>query len=81
MEDLDLNQAPAEKPEKQAKAKAEKPAAPAWSKYLKSSTPYGYTDPESKIHFSPVVPVRIDAEPKKGSWLESQMKAGLIVEA
>lgn len=57
----------------------EKPAA--WPKYLKSATRFSYFDPESKIRFAPEIPVRVDAEPRKGSWLASQMLAGLIVEA
>jgi hypothetical protein len=52
-----------------------------WPKFLKSMTPFGYTDPESNIHYGPVVFVRIEAAPKDGSWLHSQMKAQLIGEA
>jgi hypothetical protein len=52
-----------------------------WPKFLKSSTSFGYTDPVTNIHYGPIVPVRIDAAPKAGSWLHSQMQAQLIVEA
>ena len=55
-------------------------AKPEWPKYLKSMTAFGYTDPETNIHYSPIVLVRIDAAPKEGSWLHSQMNAKLIGE-
>jgi hypothetical protein len=64
---------------------APKVAAPAkadgWPKYLKSTTPFGYTDPDSNIHFGPVSPIKIDAAPAEGSWLHGQMAANLISEA
>ena len=77
-DDIELTPA-APKTPKAPKAKVEE--APAYSKFLKSSTPWSYTDPESGHRFSPTVPVRIDAEPRKGSWLASQIAAGFIVEA
>ena len=52
-----------------------------WPKYLKSMTSFGYTDPVTNIHYSPIVMVRIDAAPAPGSWLHSQMAAKLIGEA
>jgi hypothetical protein len=52
-----------------------------WPKYLKSTTQFGYTDPVTHIHYSPVAPVRIDAAPAVGSWLHTQMAAKLIGEA
>jgi hypothetical protein len=68
--------------EPQDEAEAPAPAAKAdWPKFLKSSTSFGYTDPVTNIHYGPIVPVRIDAAPKAGSWLHSQMQAQLIVEA
>lgn len=68
---VDVEAAPAPAP----KAKGD------WPKFLKSMTAFGYTDPESNIHFSPIIAVRIEAAPKDGSWLHSQMKAQLIGEA
>lgn len=67
--------------------KLDQPKAPAqtkgdgWPKFLKSRTEFGYTDPDSNIHFTPATPMKIDAAPKEGSWLHSQMAAGLIGEA
>lgn len=64
----------------------EAPEAPApaaksdWPKFLKSMTPFGYTDPVTNIHYSPVVAVRVDAAPAVGSWLAIQMAAKLIGE-
>lgn len=52
-----------------------------WPKFLKSTTPFGYTDPVTHIHYSPVAAVRIDAAPAVGSWLHTQMAAKLIGEA
>jgi hypothetical protein len=70
-----------------APAAAEAPApAPApvaksdWPKFLKSMTPFGYTDPVTNIHYSPVTVVRVDAAPSEGSWLATQMAAKLIGE-
>lgn len=64
---------------------APKVTAPAkadgWPKYLKSTTAFGYTDPDSNIHFGPVAPIKIDAAPAEGTWLHGQMVAGLISEA
>lgn len=69
-----------DKPQDVAKAPA--PAkAEGWPKYLKSTTAFGYTDPDSNIHFGPVTPVKIDAAPAEGSWLHGQMVANLISEA
>jgi len=80
MEEIELTPPPA----KPAKAKAEKAEAPApasWSKYLRSGTGFAYADPTTGIRYEPHIPVRVDAEPKEGSWLDSQMKAGYIIEA
>lgn len=52
-----------------------------WPKFLKSMTVFGYTDPVTHIHYSPVAAVRIDAAPTAGSWLHTQMAAKLIGEA
>jgi hypothetical protein len=60
---------------------APKAKADSWPKYMKSTTKFQYTDPESQIRFSPVVPVRIEAAPQEGSWLDCQMQAGYIAEA
>lgn len=62
--------------------KASAPAkADGWPKFLKSTTPYGYTDPDSNIHFGPVTPVKVDTAPADGTWLHGQLVAGLIGEA
>jgi len=76
------------KPKDEATTDAEAPAAaPApvaksdWPKFLKSTTAFGYTDPVTNIHYSPVAAVRVDAAPSAGSWLAIQMAAKLIGEA
>jgi hypothetical protein len=80
------------KPRDEATTDAEAPAAapapaPApvaksdWPKFLKSTTSFGYTDPVTNIHYSPVAAVRVDAAPSVGSWLAIQMAAKLIGEA
>lgn len=66
---------------KPAKSKPAKPAKADWPKFLKSSTRFGYTDPETNLHYAPHAPVRVEAEPAEGCWLHCQMAAGLIVEA
>lgn len=63
---------------KKAEKKPEPKAAAEWPKFMKSLTRFQYTDPVTNIRFAPDVPVRIDAEPKEGSWLHSQMEAGFI---
>ena len=83
MEDIELAP-PTQKP---AKAKAEPKAeqkveAPAeWPKFMKSGTPFSYADPETGLRYQPHNPVRVDAAPKEGSWLDCQMKAGYITQA
>ncbi|MNG37149.1 hypothetical protein D3C84_1244090 [compost metagenome] len=57
-----------------------KATADGWPKFLKSMTAFGYTDPASNLHYSPVTPIKVDAAPADGSWLHSQMAAGLIGE-
>jgi hypothetical protein len=73
------------KAEARAEAKAPTPVAPApvatWPKYLRSSTSWAYADPETGIRYEPHIPVRVDAEPRVGCWLDCQMKAGYIIEA
>jgi hypothetical protein len=65
-----------------AEAPAPAPAAKGgWPKFLKSMTAFGYTDPETNIHYGPVVAMKIEAAPKDNSWMHSQMKANLIGEA
>lgn len=66
----------AEKASKPAKASAK-----GWPKYLKCTGKHGLHDPDTNIRFSPVNPVRVDAPPKHDSWLDVQIKAGLIAEA
>lgn len=51
-----------------------------WPKFLKSLTGFGYTDPLSNLHYSPVTPIKVDTAPAVGSWLHSQMAAKLIGE-
>jgi hypothetical protein len=72
------------KPKDEAPAEVAAPAPAAksdWPKFLKSMTPFGYTDPVTHIHYSPVSVVRVDAAPTEGSWLAIQMAAKLIGEA
>lgn len=73
---------PAAKPAKaKAEAKVEAQAPATWSKFLRSANGFSYADPTTGIRYEPNTPVRVDGEPKVGSWLDCQMKAGYIIEA
>lgn len=64
-------------PKKAAKAKKDD----GYPKFMRAGKGFSYTDPETNIRYSPVVPVKVDVAPKEGSWLASQIAAGYIVEA
>lgn len=75
---------PAAKPAKakaEAKVEVEVKVTATWSKFLRSANGFSYADPTTGLRYEPHIPVRVDAEPKVGSWLDCQMKAGYIVEA
>lgn len=66
--------------EEAAKPATKAEAASDWPKFLRSATGFGYCDPVTKIRYG-ANPVRVDAAPKEGSWLDCQMKAKYIVPA
>lgn len=78
-EEIELEPAAPKAPKAKAPKVEEKPAG--YSKFLKSATAFAYNDPDTGVRYSPTVPVRVDAEPKEGSWLACQIEAGYIIEA
>lgn len=72
---------PAEKKPVAKKTTAKAEASSDYPAFMQSTTQFPYVDPDSGIRFSPGSPVKVDVAPKAGSWLDSQIKAGLIGKA
>lgn len=72
---------PAEKKPVAKKAAAPKEAASDFPQFMQSTTAFPYVDPDTGIRFSPGSPIKVEVEPKAGSWLHSQIAAGYIGKA
>lgn len=72
---------PAAKKPVAAKKAATKEAASDFPQFMQSTTQFPYVDPDTGIRFAPGTPIKVEVEPKVGSWLHSQIAAGYIGKA
>lgn len=73
--------APAAEAQPKAKRAKREDKDDGFPKFMRAVKGFGYTDPETGLRFNPVTPIKVDVAPREGSWLDCQIKAGLIADA